>query len=88
MDESTYTSAGIPVVVPIRSLGPGHRARITAHLQALDADDRYLRFGYRATDEHIERYVAGLNFDRDDIFGIYNRKLPSTTPALNSAGRF
>ena len=75
MDESTYTSAGIPVVVPIRSLGPGHRARITAHLQALDADDRYLRFGYRATDEHIERYVAGLNFDRDDIFGIYNRKL-------------
>jgi GNAT superfamily N-acetyltransferase len=64
-----------PVVVPIRSLGPGHRERIATHLKALDADDRYLRFGYPATDEQIGRYVAGLDFDRDDIFGIYNRKL-------------
>ena len=64
-----------PVIVPIRSLGPSHRERISVHLRTLDADDRYLRFGYLATDEHIERYVAGLNFERDDIFGIYNRKL-------------
>ena len=64
-----------PVIVPIRSLGPGHRDRIAAHLLALDGDDRYLRFGYLATDEHISRYVAGLDFERDDIFGIFNRKL-------------
>lgn len=64
-----------PVVVPIRSLGPAHRGRIAAHLKALDADDRYLRFGYPATDEQIDRYVEGLDFERDDIFGIYNRKL-------------
>lgn len=64
-----------PVIVPIRSLGPSHRDRIAAHLVALDADDRYLRFGYPATDEQIGRYVDGLDFDRDDIFGIYNRKL-------------
>jgi GNAT superfamily N-acetyltransferase len=63
------------VMVPIRSLGPQHRDRIAAHLLALDGDDRYLRFGYNATDEQISRYVAGLDFDRDDIFGIYNRKL-------------
>ncbi len=63
------------VIVPIRSLGPSHRDRIAAHLLALDGDDRYLRFGYAATDEHIGRYVDGLDFDRDDIFGIYNRKL-------------
>lgn len=63
------------IVVPIRSLGPGHRERIAVHLKALDADDRYLRFGYPATDEQIERYVASLDFERDDIFGIYNRKL-------------
>ena len=75
MDDSPYTSASTPVIVPIRSLGPSHRDRIAAHLLALDVDDRYLRFGYPATDEHIERYVAGLNFERDDIFGIYNRKL-------------
>jgi RimJ/RimL family protein N-acetyltransferase len=64
-----------PIVVPIRSLGPGHRARIAAHLKALDAEDRYLRFGYPARDEQIERYVEGIDIDRDDVFGIYNRKL-------------
>jgi RimJ/RimL family protein N-acetyltransferase len=64
-----------PIVVPIRSLGPGHRERIAAHLKALDAEDRYLRFGYPARDEHIERYIDGIDFERDDVFGIYNRKL-------------
>jgi GNAT superfamily N-acetyltransferase len=63
------------VIVPIRSLGPSHRERIGAHLLSLDANDRYLRFGYQATDEQIGRYVAGLDFERDEIFGIYNRKL-------------
>jgi len=64
-----------PPVVPIRSLGPGHRGRIATHLLALDPDDRFLRFGYAASDEHIRRYVEDLDFEQDDIFGIYNRKL-------------
>jgi GNAT superfamily N-acetyltransferase len=63
------------VVVPIRSLGPRHRERIARHLLALDENDRYLRFGYAASDEQIRRYVDGLDFERDEIFGIYNRKL-------------
>jgi RimJ/RimL family protein N-acetyltransferase len=62
-------------MVPIRSLGPRHRDRIAQHLLALDADDRYLRFGYAATDEQIRRYVQSLDFDRDEIFGIVNRRL-------------
>jgi RimJ/RimL family protein N-acetyltransferase len=62
-------------IVPIRSLGAGHRRRIAAHLRALDPHDRYLRFGYAANDEQIGRYVDHLDFDRDDIFGIFNRKL-------------
>lgn len=62
-------------MVPIRSLGPRHRDRIAAHLLALDGADRYLRFGYAASDEQINRYVEGLNFERDDIYGIFNRKL-------------
>ncbi len=70
-----HESRASPVIVPIRSLGPSHRDRIAAHLQALDGDDRYLRFGYPATNEQIARYVDGLDFERDDIFGIYNRKL-------------
>ena len=63
------------VMVPIRSLGPAHAERIAAHLRALSPADRYMRFGYAASDELIERYVANLNFARDDIFGIYNRRL-------------
>lgn len=63
------------IIVPIRSLGPSHRERIAQHLLALDQHDRYLRFGYPATDEQIRRYTDGLNFERDDIYGIYNRKL-------------
>jgi RimJ/RimL family protein N-acetyltransferase len=61
--------------VPIRTLGAGHRERIAAHLCSLDEHDRYLRFGYPATDEQIRRYVEHLDFERDDVFGIYNRGL-------------
>ncbi|TFY99470.1 GNAT family N-acetyltransferase [Ramlibacter rhizophilus] len=68
-------AAPTPFVVPIRSLGPDHRERIAAHLLALDAQDRYLRFGYMASDEQVRRYVDGLDFERDDVFGIYNRRL-------------
>lgn len=64
-----------PALVPIRSLGENHRERITQHLLALDPHDRYLRFGHWAHDEQIQRYAAALDFERDEIFGIYNRKL-------------
>ena len=64
-----------PVMVPIRSIGPGQIDRIEAHLLELDSHDRYLRFGYAANDEQIRRYVAQLNFDRDELFGIFNRRL-------------
>ena len=63
------------VAVPIRSLGPRHRERIASHLRALDAQDRYLRFGYAASDEQIALYVDRLDFERDEIFGIFNRRL-------------
>ena len=64
-----------PALVPIRSLGENHRERIAQHLLALTPHDRYLRFGHWAHDSQIQRYVASLDFDRDEIFGIYNRKL-------------
>ena len=84
-------------MVPIRSIGAGHGERIAAHLFALNANDRYLRFGYAANDEQIARYVDSLNFDRDEIFGVYDRQLEliamahlafSTDPALKSCAEF
>ena len=68
-------SRPVPVLVPIRSLGVNHRERIAQHLMALDPHDRYLRFGFAASDEQIQRYAGSLDFDRDEIFGIYNRRL-------------
>lgn len=62
-------------IVPIRSLGVVHRRRIAGHLLSLEPHDRYLRFGYAASDEQVRRYVDGLDFERDDIFGIFNRRL-------------
>ena len=61
--------------VPIRPLAHRHRLRIAKHLLALDERDRYLRFGYIANDAQIERYAAGLNFERDEVLGIFNRRL-------------
>src|SRR5450755_3013014 len=61
--------------VPIRSLGPRHRARIVAHLSALDERSRYLRFGYAAQDAQINSYVDTIDFEHDEVFGIFNRRL-------------
>lgn len=61
--------------LPIRSLGERHRPRILVHLQALDERDRHLRFGYSASDAHIARYVDQLDFVRDEVFGVFNRRL-------------
>jgi RimJ/RimL family protein N-acetyltransferase len=61
--------------IPIRSLGPGHRPRIMDHLLTLNEQDRYLRFGFIAGDAQIQRYVDGLDFERDEVFGVFNRRL-------------
>lgn len=96
-DDATRAPHRPPVLVPIRSIGPTHGERIEKHLLSLDPHDRYLRFGYAARDEQIHRYVAGLNFERDEIFGIYNRKLEliamahlalSIDPELKSCAEF
>jgi ribosomal protein S18 acetylase RimI-like enzyme len=80
--------------VPIRSLGPRHRSRIAAHLLALNVSDRYLRFGYPASDAQLSKYVDMLDFEHDEVFGIFNRRLeliamahlahPTTPPVAQS----
>jgi ribosomal protein S18 acetylase RimI-like enzyme len=61
--------------VPIRSLATRHRPQILAHLQALGPRDRYLRFGHAASDGQIAHYVDRIDFERDEVFGIFNRRL-------------
>jgi len=63
------------VMVPVRALGAQHRERVARHLLALSERDRYLRFGYMASDEQVLRYVELLDFERDQVFGIFNRRL-------------
>lgn len=64
-----------PPWVPIRSLAPRHRPRILAHLVALPEPDRYLRFGQAVNDSQIAHYVDLIDFERDEVFGVFNRRL-------------
>lgn len=61
--------------VPIRTLSERHRPLVLEHLLHLSPEDRHLRFGASTSDEQIKRYVDSLDFDFDEVFGIYNRRL-------------
>jgi len=61
--------------VPIRELHAGHTEEILQHLLQLNDEDRRLRFGTQTPDEVIQRYVKGLDFSKDTIFGIFDLNL-------------
>ena len=61
--------------VPVRELHRGHLPQMRSHLLALSDEDRIWRFGHRASDEHIRRYIAQFNFDRDRFSGTFDRRL-------------
>lgn len=71
-DKTAHASSGL---IPICPLTPEHVPAIKAHILGLGEHDRFLRFGFVAMDSHIERYVDALNFERDEIYGIFNRHL-------------
>jgi len=79
-DSHERPPSGVPSVqtfrwVPIRSLSERHRPRILAHLMALPEEDRYFRFGYAASDAQLSHYTDLIDFSRDEVFGIFNRRL-------------
>ncbi len=41
----------------------------------MEEKDRLLRFGSKLSDELVTRYVEGINFERDTVFGVYDRRL-------------
>lgn len=76
---------------PIHLLAHRQRPVLVRHLVRLPADDRRLRFGTATDDALIERYVAGIDFSRDRVFGVFapNRTLIGMAHlALDPARRF
>jgi RimJ/RimL family protein N-acetyltransferase len=61
--------------VAINSLGQGQIEQIRHHLLSLDQQDRFMRFGYAANDTQINQYIDKLNFETDDIYGIFNEAM-------------
>jgi GNAT superfamily N-acetyltransferase len=59
--------------VLVKELGEHDRRRMMKHFLHLETPDRLLRFGNVLTDEAVARYVAGIDFDRDKVFGVYSR---------------
>lgn len=59
----------------VKELRPRARRRLLKHFVALAENDRLLRFGTIVSDEVITRYVESLDFSRDTVFGVYDRRL-------------
>ena len=87
MNDITAALSSPPVrvaaVTPIRELGASERPLFLQHLLALGREDRYLRFGSALSDDAIERYVAGIDFRADTVFGVFDDRLK-----LAAAGHF
>ncbi len=72
MSATTYPATANPAVSlsPMFRFGTVDAPRVRAHLLALDADDRMLRFGHGIRSEGIAAYVAGIDFSRDYMHGL------------------
>lgn len=64
----------------VRELSASDRSAFERHLLALEGEDRRLRFGLPLNDAAVRRYVAGIDFDRDALFGVFDER-----PALVAA---
>ena len=54
----------------VKELSAHDRHRILKHFLALKESDRLLRFGTYLPDEMITKYVNGIDFSRDTVFGV------------------
>lgn len=70
---TAHGDADGPVLV--RELSSADRDAMLSHFLALGAEDRLLRFGTPTSDDMIKRYVAGIDFARDSVFGVYDDEL-------------
>lgn len=54
----------------VKELSERDRHRILKHFLALKENDRLLRFGTYLPDDMVIKYVNGLDFSRDTLFGV------------------
>lgn len=59
---------GLQAALITRELPRHEFGAYAAHLRALDAEDRRLRFGQLVDDAFVDRYAARIDTDRDAIF--------------------
>jgi GNAT superfamily N-acetyltransferase len=59
--------------VLVKQLEERDRRRMLKHFLGLDDSDRLLRFGSQLPDEQIAAYVERIDFQRDTLYGVYNR---------------
>jgi GNAT superfamily N-acetyltransferase len=77
----------LPAWLPVRTLQARHRERVLTHLLALEPLDRHRRFGQVASDEQIQHYTDGIDFDRDELFGLFDARLRLIAMAHLAYGR-
>lgn len=68
-------ATGLRGWVPIRTLGARHAPRVAEHLLGLDDDSRVRRFGILTSDDRIRHYAEQIAYDRDEVFGVFDRRL-------------
>ena len=64
-----------PTSIPVKQLSSLSREALARHFLALPSEDHRLRFGRSMAPAAIREYVAGLDFDRDAVFGIFDDEL-------------
>lgn len=71
----TIIEASDKPLILVKELSPRSRRHLLRHFLALEEKDRLLRFGTKLSDELVTSYVEKIDFTRDTIFGVYDRKL-------------
>ncbi|EJN08964.1 GNAT family N-acetyltransferase [Herbaspirillum sp. YR522] len=62
-------------LVFVKELSARSRRHLMRHFLALGEADRLLRFGSKLSDELVVRYAEQIDFERDTVFGVYDRRL-------------
>ena len=63
------------MTIPVQRLGANATSEYLTHLLALSPGDGHLRFGATLSADAIADYVNGIDFDTDEVFGVYGDQL-------------